>query len=154
MKEHPPRDFSDFAEQPRALHGLDLGLLAGLALAAIYGFLADPIGLSWGLIAVGFIGGIVIGGAVSRGAWANRPHPRRRGLQLMAALIAIGTWIVGLFVAYLMSQALFPQATTSLLERISLGGFSDYFSGLFDTLRLAHAGGVAAMAFMAWRGAR
>lgn len=154
MKQHPPSDFSDFTEQPRTLRGLDLGLLAGIAVAAVYGFAADPVGLSWGLVAVGFIGGIVIGAAVSRGAWANRPHPRRRGLQLTAGLIAIGAWIVGLFVAYVMSQAFYPQATTNLVERISLGGFSDYFSGLFDALRFVHAAGVAAMAFMAWRGAR
>lgn len=145
---------SDWATEPGALRGLDLGLLAGLGFAAVYGLAAEPFGLTWGLIAVGFIGGVVIGGAVTRGAWGGLRHVAVRRLQLAAALIAIGSWIVGLFVAYVMSQALLPAASTSLLERLSFSGFSDYFAGLFDFVRLSHAAAVAAAAFMAWRGAR
>jgi hypothetical protein len=142
------------ADRPNALHGFDLGLLAGLGFAVVYGICAAIINLTWGLAAVGFIGGIVIGGAVTRGAWAGRKHITVRRLQLAAALIGIGSWIVGLFVAFVLSQALIPQPSTGLLERLSLAGFSDYFGGMFEFLRLVHAAALAAVAFMAWRGAR
>jgi hypothetical protein len=148
------REPLEYRDKPKTLHALDLGLLAGIFTAIVYGVCDEGLGLSWGLVAVGFIGGIVIGGAVTRGAWANHPHPTLRRLQLMAAMIGVGAWIVGLFVTYLISQALIPQASTPLLERVSFGGFSDYFAGLFDYVRWIHAASVAAMAFMAWRGAR
>lgn len=154
MKDQQPTDQSAFADQPRALRAFDHALLAGIAIAITYGIATDPIGLTWGLLAVGFVGGIVIGGAVSRGAWAGLAHPTVRRLQALASVIAIGAWIVGLFIAYVSSQALYQQAATSLFERLSLGGFSDYFAGLFDQLRLVHAAALTTMAFMAWRGAR
>lgn len=153
-----PRDhqISDepLASQPRGLRGYDLGLLAGLGFAVVYGFASEPIRLSFGLVAVGFVGGIIIGSAVTKGAWAGRPHITLRRLQLTAALIAVGAWIVGVFIAYVVSQALIPQSSSGLLERISFGGFSDYFAGLFDSVRLAHAAAVSAAAFAAWRWAR
>lgn len=136
------------------MHAFDLGLLAGIGFAIVYGIASEPVQLSFGLVAVGFIGGLVIGGAVSRGAWAGKPHVTVRRLQVMAALIAVGGGIAGLFVAYVMTQLLFPQATTPLLERISFDGFNDYFGGLFENVRLAHAAALAAAVFMAWRGAR
>jgi hypothetical protein len=142
------------ADRPDALRGFDLGLLAALGFALAYALLAYPIGLTFGLVAVGFIGGIVVGAAVTRGAWSNRPHLTLRRLQLMAALIGIGGWMVGLFGSYVISQALLPQASTGLLERLSFADFSAYFAGLDELVRLSHAGAVAAAAFMAWRGAR
>ena len=66
----------------------------------------------------------------------------------------IGSWIVGVFVAYVVSQALLPQAATPLLERLSFGRFSDYFVGLDEQIRFVHAASLAAAVFMAWRGAR
>lgn len=143
-----------FREQPNTLYALGLGLLAGLVTAIAYGFCDEGLGLTWGLAAVGFIGGVFIGAAVARGAWANHPHPNIRQLQLMAALIGVGAWIVGLLLAYVISQVLIPQASTPVLERLSLGGFVDYFAGLFDFVHVIHAVSVAAMALMAWRGAR
>jgi len=136
------------------MRGFDLGLLAGLAFALAYGLLAEWLGLTWGLVAVGFIGGVMIGGAVTRGAWDRRKHITVRRLQIAAAGIAFGSWLLAVFVAYVVSQALFPQATTPLLERLSFGGFTQYFEGLFDSIRLIHAASLAAVVFMAWRGAR
>lgn len=141
-------------DRGRAIHAFDLGILAGLAVAVVYGVLTDPFGLSFGLIAVGFIGGMLIGAAVARGAWNKQPHVADRRLQLLAAVIAGGAWFVGIAVAYFMSQALYQEATTGLLERLSFGGLSEYFAGLYQINALGHAGGLAAMAFMAWRGAR
>lgn len=142
------------AAQPRWLHGFDYGLLAGIAVAAVYGLAAELFGLTWGLLAVGFGGGLLIGAAITRGAWGRRRHVTARRLQVLAAAIGIGSGVVGIFVAYVVSQALFPQATTPLTDRISLAGFTGYFAGLFDTIRVIHAASLAAIAFMAWRGAR
>lgn len=142
------------AYQPHAVRGFDYGLLAGIGVAFAYGLAAELLGLTWGLVAVGFIGGLVIGGAVTRGAWGKRKHIAVRRLQLTAAGIAIGSWMLGVFVAYVVSQAIFPQATTPLIDRLSFGGFSAYFAGLFDSIRFIHAASLAALAFMAWRGAR
>lgn len=142
------------ADKPNLLQGYDLGLLAGLVFALGYGAAAEVIGLTWGLAPVGFIGGIVIGGAVTRGAWKGRVHVTLRRLQLTAALIGVGAWIVGLVTSYVISQLLIPQASTGLLDRLSFGGLSDYFGGLAEGLRLAHAAALAAAPFMAWRGAR
>ncbi len=147
-------DDEQLVDKPNLLHAFDLGLLAGIGFAIVYGIASEPIRLSFGLVAVGLIGGVLVGGAVSRGAWAGKPHVTVRRLQLMAALIAVGGWAIGLFVAYVLTQLLFPQATTPLLERISFTGFNDYFVELFDGVRFAHAASVAAAAFMAWRGAR
>jgi hypothetical protein len=140
--------------EPRILRGFDFGILAAFAVALVYGFLTDPIGLTWGLVAVGVVGGMAIGGAVSKGAWDGQPHLTVRKLQVVAVLIAIAAGIVGLFVAYVGSQAFYQQAATPLLQRLSIGGFSDYFAAVVDAIRFDHAAAVAAMAFMAWRGAR
>lgn len=145
---------NELADQPNLTQGFGLGLLAGLGFAIAYGLLAYPVGLTFGLVAVGFFGGIVIGGAVTRGAWQGRPHIMARRLQVIAALVGTGGWMVGLFISYVISQALIPQASTGLLERLSFAGFSEYFAALDELLRFSHGGALAAAALMAWRGAR
>jgi len=145
---------SEFAARPNWVHAFDLGVLAGAGMALAYGIMAEPIGLTFGLVAVGFIGGMAIGAAVKRGAWNKRGHPPGMRVQLLALAIAIGAWIVGLFMAYFFSQLFFPNATTPLLERISFAGFSDYFVGLFEHIRFIHAASLSAAAVVAWRWAR
>lgn len=154
MSDQPATEASDFTERPRALHGFDLGLLASLAVAVVYGVSADLIGLTWGLITVGFIGGMFIGAATQRGAWGNRPHPPSRRAQLMASILAICSWLVGVSIAYLLSQVLYQQAGYDLLQRLSVDGLAEYFGGLYQAAGISHAAALAAMAFMAWRGAR
>lgn len=136
------------------MHGFDLGVLATLAAAIVYGVAADPLGLTWGLIAVGFISGMFIGAATARGAWGRRPHPPSRRVQLMASVLAIGSWFVGIAVAYLLSQVFYQAAATDLLERLSVDGLAEYFGGLYEAAGISHAGALAALAFMSWRGAR
>ncbi len=147
-------DQPEHATEPRGLRSYGLGLLAGLAVALVYGLCAELLGLQLGLVAVGFVGGMGIGAAVTRGAWQGRPHVTLRRLQIVAALIGLGAWIAGVLIAYLVSQALLPQASTPLLERLSFGRFSDYFVGLDEQIRFIHAAALAALAYMAWRGAR
>jgi len=62
-------------------------------------------------------------------------------------------WLLGLILAYILSQAFIPQASTALADRLSLGGFFDYFLGL-DFARFLHLSALPLTAFMAWRAAR
>jgi hypothetical protein len=140
--------------EPRRVSAYGLGLAAGLAVAVVYGLFAELLGLSWGLLAVGLFGGMGIGGAVSRGAWQGRAHVNVRRLQVIAGLIAVGAWMLGVVLAFVLSQALLPQTSTSLLERLSPARFTEYFLGLDESIRVVHAASLAAMALMAWRGAR
>lgn len=154
MNEPTTNDEVLTADRARTPSAYGLGLLAGLGFAIAYGIAAEAIGLSWGLLAVGFFGGWIIGGAVGYGAWSGSAHVRVTSLQVGAAAIAGAAWLLALVIAYVVSQSLIPQATTGLLERVSLGGFFDYLGGTFDYVRLIHVLAFALLAIMAWRGAR
>ena len=133
---------------PRAaIFGLGVAAVAGL----VYGVLADPVGLSWGLIAVGFLGGLAIGAAVARGAWDGRFHLIVPSMRWLAALIAVIAWLWASVVAYVSSQVFYQQATTPLGERVSVTGYVEYLNGFVFGPSIL---GLAAMAFMAWRSAK
>jgi hypothetical protein len=142
------------AGRRRTAYGLGLGLLGGLSFAIVYGLSAEVLGLQWGLLVVALVGGWFIGTAVAYGAWAEAEHLPVRALRIGAVLCGSLGWLLGLVVAYVVSQALIPQAATALLERLSLGGYLDYLDGMFDYVRLIHALAVALLAVMAWRAAR
>lgn len=150
----PPWDASDEASRPRtlgrrgAIGAFDLGVLAAAGVSLVYGVLDYPLGLTWGLIAVGVVGGWVIGGAVARGAWQREPHLPDRRVRLWAAVLGALSWLGGLFVAYVASGLFFPAATTPLTERIS---FADYILGTFD---IAHGAAALVLIFVSWRSAR
>lgn len=122
-----------------------------MPVALVYGILADPFGLSWGLIVIGLIGGAVIGAAVAYGAWSGREHKTRRSLRWIAATIALLAWLAASGIGYVGSQLFFQGASTPLADRVSLAGFVEYFGGILISPTLL---GLAAMAFTAWRGAR
>jgi len=127
------------------------GVAAGVPIAFLYGVLADPFGLSWGLIVIGLIGGWLIGNAMAYGAWEGREHAPIPALRWTAIVVAAVAWFAASVVAYVGSQFFYQAATTPLMDRISVGGFIDYFQGTLISPTLL---GLAAMAFMAWRGAR
>jgi hypothetical protein len=127
------------------------GVAAAQAVALVYSILADPVGLSWGLIVVGFVGGWVIGAAAVYGAWQGRFHLIVPQVRWLAALIALVAWIEAAIVSYVGSQLLYQAAATPLFERLSVTGMLEYLnSAVFSPSIL----GLAAMAFMAWRSAR
>jgi hypothetical protein len=136
---------------PRIVRAAAFGLAAAAPVALVYGILADPFGLSWGLIVVGLLGGSVIGMAVAYGAWGTTEHQAHKTLRWMAAAIAMLAWVAASVVAYVGSQIFYLGATTPLADRVSVAGFVDYFGGTLISPSLI---GLAAMAFMAWRGAR
>jgi hypothetical protein len=125
--------------------------VAAVPAAVVYGILADPFGLSWGLIVIGLVGGWAIGNAMGYGAWAGAEHAALPSLRWTAVLVAVLAWVASTVIAYVGSQFFYQAATTPLMERISIDGFVDYFQGTLLSPTLL---GLAAMAFMAWRGAR
>ena len=122
-----------------------------MPVALLYGVLADPVGLSWGLIIVGLVAGAVIGAAVARGAWNGRFHLIVPRIRWLAVLVAALTWVAAVAVAYVASQVFYQAATTPLGNRLSLSGFVEYLGGATLSPNVL---GLAAMAFTAWRGAR
>ena len=114
---------------------------------------AELVGLTFGLPVVALVGGWIIGTAVAYGAWGESVHEPLRTLRRGAVLLAVVAWLLGLILAYVVSQALIPQAATALSDRLSVGGFFDYILGL-DVVRFIHLLSLAFVAVMAWRAAR
>ena len=127
-------------ERPARAQAAAVGLLAAAVVALVYGLAAEAVGLTFGLIVVGLVGGYVIGAAV-------KPAMR------LAIALAVGSWIVGLVIAYVVSQVLLPQASTSLSDRLSVSGFVDYLSGL-DVMKIVHPLALLGIVAAAWRAAR
>lgn len=126
-------------------------MAAAAGTGLLYGVLADPIGLSWGLIVVGLIGGWIIGTAVIHGAYSGRFHLLVPGLRWLAVLVAVIAWVGAAVVAYVASQLFYQQATTSLTERLSAAGFVEYLNSFVFGPSIL---GLVAMAFVAWRTTR
>jgi hypothetical protein len=135
---------------PRAIA---FGFAAAAGVALVYAVLSEPLELTLGLLAIAFFGGWLIGNGVAYGAWSNKQHDTYRPLRWTALALSVGAWLVALALAYTISQALIPQASTSLSTRLTLGGFFDYLAGL-EIVPVIHVIALALMAFMAWRGAR
>jgi hypothetical protein len=146
-------DASQFVtlDRHRALKAFDWGVVATLGVALLYGLLLYPVGLTWGLAAVGFGGGWLIGRAINHGAWRGLPHPRGWSLRILAVVLALFAWFIGMFISYAASQVLLAGATRPLLERISMAGFGDYMTQTYD---IFHGLAMAALAIMAWRTTR
>ena len=140
-------------DSPRVAKGLAFGALAAAAVGVVYGLSAELVGLTFSLPVVGLVGGWVIGTAVAYGAWGESAHEPDRNVRVGATVLAVASWLLGLVVAYIVSQALIPEATTALGDRLSVGGFFDYFLGL-DLVRLLHLLSLALVSFMTWRAAR
>jgi hypothetical protein len=148
-----PTEVADPADSPRFAYGIGLGWLAAAGFAVVYASSAELLGLSFGLPVVALLGGWIIGTAVAYGAWGELEHLPARGLRLAAVALGIEGWALGLILAYILSQALIPQSSIALADRLSVGGFFDYLFGL-DLVRFIHALSLALVAFMAWRAAR
>ena len=144
---------NDVPDSPRFAYSLGLGWLTAFTFAVVYGLSAELIGLTFGLPIVALLGGWIIGTVVAYAAWGEGEHPVNRGLRMGALALAVEGWALGLILAYIVSQALIPQASTALADRLSVGGFLDYLLGL-DLVRFIHLLSLAFAALMAWRAAR
>jgi thiol:disulfide interchange protein len=121
---------------------LGLGLLAALATSIVWAVLSAVIGLHLGLLVVAAIGGWLIGSALKPAG------PRARWVT---GAIAVDAWILGAVLDFVLSQALLPDAATSLSSRLTLTGFADYTLGTFD---IVQAAAIAILVVVAWRSAR
>jgi hypothetical protein len=143
----------DPSDSPRFAYALGVGWLAAAVFAVVYAASAELIGLTFGLPVVALLGGWIIGSAVAYGGWGELAHVPYRGLRVGAVSLAVEGWVLGLILAYVLSQAFIPQASTALSDRLSVAGFFDYLLGL-DVVRFIHLLSLALVAFMAWRAAR
>jgi formate/nitrite transporter FocA (FNT family) len=130
-----------------------LAVLAAIAVAVVYGVLSEPFEFSLGLLVVAFCGGWLIGNTIAYGAWRAKEHARIRALQYAALVLSVLAWVGALLIAFYVSQARLPNASTSISSRLTLSGFANYFTGL-DFTSVIHVIALALMAVMAWRGAR
>jgi hypothetical protein len=162
VKEQPPTDSvrvddtgSTFATltRRRAMHAFDWGTAAALGIALVYGLLWGVVLLQWGLIAVGIMGGWVIGRAVRNGAWRGVEHPRTLRLQALASVLAGLAWFGAAWVAYLSSRLVLESERT-LADRLSDLSFGQYMNQQYEAGGLFHAIALAAMIIMGWRTAR
>ena len=136
-----------------AARGITYGIVAAIGIALVYSVFAEVLGFTLGLLVIGFVGGWLIGNGIAYGVWSGREHATIRALRWTAIALAAVAWVGALAIAFVISQALLPQAATPLSVRVTVGGFVDYFFGL-DIVRFIHVISVALMASMAWRGAR
>ena len=136
---------------PNQTRAAAFGLVVAQGIALVYGLLADPFNLTWGLIVVGIVGGWIIGWAVAAGAFRGRFHLVVPAVRWLAVLLTIVAWIEATIVGYVGSQLFYQGATTPLGERLSLTGFVEYLNGAVFSPSIL---GLAAMAIVAWRSAR
>jgi hypothetical protein len=135
------------------LRAILFGVGAAIIVVLAYAAFAEILQFTLGLLVVAFVGGWLIGNGIAYGAWSGREHETRRAWQWFAIATSIVAWVAAVFLAFFISQALLPAASTPLNARITLDGFLAYFNGL-DVTRVVHVVALALMAFMAWRGAR
>lgn len=129
------------------------GVLATVGVLFAYGLLTEPLELTLGLFVVAVVGGWLIGHAVSYGAWGNAEHEPYRPLQWVALVLVAIAWVGGLVVAFVISQALVPDSSVALADKLTPAAFFDWLLGQ-EFVPIVHVISLALMAFMAWRGAR
>ena len=137
--------------RPDVLRALALGLAAAVPVALVYGLLADPFGLTWGLLVIGIFGGMIVGGSVAYGGWLGAPHVTVRNLRMLAVALAVFAWLLGSVASFVFSQVFYQAASTPLGERLTLASLAEYVPTATDLPKLVT---LLAMAVMAWRGAR
>ena len=143
--------FALVLSEPRRDRALLAGVGAALFVALVLGVAVGVFSLSGGLLILAPLGGLLIGGSISRAAWGGVEHRPDRALSILAVALALSAWPVGLIVEYVFSLLLLPEATAGLLERMAAAPFADYVSGrvrLIDLIELLLLAGLA------WRSAR
>ncbi|CAN5815222.1 hypothetical protein BH24CHL6_BH24CHL6_03290 [soil metagenome] len=140
-------------DRRRALHAFDLGALAAIGSALLYGFLWGT-GLQFGLVAVAIMLGWLIGAAVRYAAWKGLPHHPTRRLQLLGATLGVATWFGAALVAHLVSRALLPESDLSYAERLADLPFWAFMDQQYEAGGIFHAIALAALVIMGWRTAR
>jgi hypothetical protein len=133
-------------ERPDLVRATLLGLVAGAGTAIPTAILHAVLSITAGLIAISILGGWLIGVGVRTGSWSGRPHRPSRSPLVVAAALGLVTWLLGLVLAWLLSMAILPASTMSLLDRLAAIPFLDWLEpqlGPLDLLRLVLLVGVA-----------
>ena len=112
--------------RPRSVAGalamaVGTGLLAAVVWALLTGILEFP-----GVLAVAVVAGWAIGALL----WQARAHP------LLAALVAAAAWLLGLVLTWLVSMAILPGSSRTLLERVEATPFLDWQAPQFGFIEV------------------
>jgi hypothetical protein len=136
--------------RPRLLRGLAYGIGMALLFVLVWTVMAAILDLSAGLVVLGAAAGWLTGTAVALGAEPGTMR-RQRSTILLAVAVAIGIWIAGTALAYVVSLAILPGSTLDLLGRMAN-------APLLETVAAGFVPGgpltLAALAVFAWLGAR
>jgi hypothetical protein len=121
-----------------------------LLFVLVWTVMAAILDLSAGLVVLGAAAGWLTGTAVALGAEPGTMR-RQRSTILLAVAVAIGIWIAGTALAYVVSLAILPGSTLDLLGRMAN-------APLLETVAVGFVPGgpltLAALALFAWLGAR
>ena len=128
-----------------------LGTLAGIAVALAFGVAVGIFDLGAGLLVLAVLGGMGIGAAVRQGAWSGRAHAADVRVRTLASVIALGAWVAGAVVDYLLGLLFLPASAVDLPSRIDAAPFPGYLSARFGVLEILELLLVGAFA---WRSAR
>lgn len=138
-------------ERPGLVRGIGLGLLAGLAVAAVSALLRSILDYGVGLLVVAGAGGWLVGAAIRFGAWSGRPHRASRTPELLAALLGLFTWVAGLLGAWLVAMAILPGSSRTFLDRVADTPFLDWVAPQLGVLNVVE---LLLLVGLAWYGAR
>jgi hypothetical protein len=134
------------AERPRLGRS---GLLAASAAAgvALVSALSHAIlSITSGLLAAAVLGGWLIGLAARVGAWGTGSHVPDGRPRLLATVAALGAWLGGLLVAWLVSMAILPGSTRPFPERLAGTPFLDWVGPQLGPLEVVGLGLIVVIA--------
>jgi hypothetical protein len=125
--------------------------VTALGVAIAWSVAAGLLDVKWGLVVVAALGGWLVGSAVSLGAWGETPHEPDVSVRSLAAALAVATWLLGVFGAYLVGLVILRGSSASFAERLANAPFGD---ALVTQLSLLDVAEIFLLAVVAWRSAR
>ena len=135
---------------PDHVRGLTYGIAMAVPFAAVWAVGDAILDLGGGLVVVAAVAGWLIGTSVALGAEPGSVR-RERGVVVLAVGVTLGTWVVATLGAYLISMAILPGSTLSLLERMANAPLLEFSASQFLPFGPLELG---ALALFGWLGAR
>ena len=127
------------------------GLAASVGVAVLWMVGEALVDLTYRMVAVAFLGGWAIGAATGYGAWRGREHAAEPRVRRLAAGAALGTWLLGTFLAYVLALAIIPGSSSSLAEKIAAQPFPQALAAQLSPLDALE---LLLLGVMAWPASR
>ncbi len=131
---------------------LAFGVAVAIAVAVVWALLYGLFDVTAGLLAVAAVGGWLIGASVRHGAWGGAAHEPDARLRAAAAVLGGGAWLVGSFLAYVVSLLTrIPESQASLAQRMANVPFPQFVAEQQGAIAVVQ---LALLVLLAWRAAR